>query len=232
MGATYGSDGTFTFYQYPNANSVGSSFTTQVFLVNPDTEKMVTVNLTVNFVESLTQKEIVGSESIAIPVSEDDQLEIDLDLSKAAEALGVTVDYLLSEDNYPLRGLTAAGIYGDTQTATNGLYFNADGGYDGNNGNIYIFFDYNDNDQMVLFSGSNEEIAEDFSVDAQFCFEVGDKQYVFYAKLVSEAIYAGIANVSKDNRSAKGIVYDLSGRKVSQPSRGLYVRNGKKFVVR
>lgn len=44
----------------------------------------------------------------------------------------------------------------------------------------------------------------------------------------------GISNIKGDNnvKTANGAVYDLSGRRVSKPVKGLYIKDGKKFVVK
>ena len=44
----------------------------------------------------------------------------------------------------------------------------------------------------------------------------------------------GITNTTLTNRTnvADGIVYDLQGRRISQPTRGLYIQNGRKVLVK
>lgn len=230
-------DGALTYNQKPNAMKVGDVFRTQLFLVNEENSKMVTLNITINFVESLEEKEVVGEETIVIPVGSDEQ-DTEIDLSKAATALGVTVADLLSSSNYYLRGM-AAGAYAAGANCENGLSFAANGDYDGY-GNIYVYFDA-DGDKVMMHSGSNNGVADDFNVKAQFCFEVNGKQYVFYATLASNAWIAnGISTLTASE--GKGIVYDLQGRQVAAPVKGLYIirsgegrlqgKNGKKVFVR
>ena len=43
--------------------------------------------------------------------------------------------------------------------------------------------------------------------------------------------FSGISSVSAD-RAASGVVYDLQGRRVSQPAKGVFIQNGKKIVVK
>ena len=225
MGIVY-SDGQFNGCQYPNRCSVGTTFQTQLFLVNEETGKMITFNINIAFVESIQEKEIVGEETVVIPVSTDNK-DVEINAAKAAELLGVTVDDLFNDDNYYWRGLTNGGVYGDGQSASGGMSFGLDGGFD-LYGDIYVY-PTNNGDNVVLSVFSNTEVAEDFSANAQICIEVGDKQYVIYAKLLSETLYAGITSIKSDSRNA-GKVYDLSGREVKQPARGLYIKDGKKVV--
>lgn len=214
------------FFQYPNANGVGDVFTTHLYLVNETTSKMIALNISLSFVESIQEKEIVGEETVAIPVTTDNK-DVEINAAKAAELLGITVDDLFNDDNYYWRGLTSGGVYGEGQSASGGMSFGLDGGFD-LYGDIYVY-PTNNGDNVVLSVFSNTEVAEDFSANAQICIEVGDKQYVIYANLLSEALYAGITTVKSDSRKA-GKVYDLSGREVKQPARGLYIKDGKKVV--
>ena len=82
---------------------------------------------------------------------------------------------------------------------------------------------------MVIKIGSNDEVAADYSADGQFCFEVNNKQYVYYVKFVSEAIFNGITDVQRSTSSAQRY-YDLQGREVTTRQRGLYIQNGKKVI--
>lgn len=230
VGICFGSDGTFQFFQYPNANGVGDVFTTTLFLVNEETGKMITFNITVNFVETVVEKQIVGSENLNLPLTTEGK-KIVIDAAKATEALGITVDDLLDKNNYYLRGLTASGVYGEGNNAENGLSFADDGGFD-LYGNTYFSIE-KDGENVVINIATNNEVADDFSVNGQFCIEVGEKQYVYYVKFLSEKLYeeTGIRTISSDSR-INGQIFDLSGRKVMNPAPGIYIQNGKKIVVK
>ena len=179
-------DGNFTFFQYPNRNSIGDNFKSTLFLVNEETEKMITINFTVSFVEKLTPVETVGTENITLPLSTNEE-RVKFDVQKACDALNITIDDLLNPNNYYLRGLSIDGTYDEAQTAENGLCFAMDGGYDGY-GNIYFVLEL-DGDDLVIVIGCSEQVADDFSVDGQFCIEVFDQRYVYNVKFVSPAIY-------------------------------------------
>ena len=216
------------FFQHPNRNAIGDVFTTQLFLVNEATNKMITLNIKLSFVESLEEKEIVGSENIVVPFDLED-ITVPIDLAKAAEALGVETADLLSPDNYYLRALQSDGVYGEGVNCENGLSFAADGGYDSYGS--YILMVEEEGDGFVISTFSNDPVPEDYNVNAQFCFEVNNKQYVYYAKFVSTNIYVGIDAVSAATPAAARI-YDLSGRQVAQPRRGIYIRDGRKYIVK
>ena len=42
----------------------------------------------------------------------------------------------------------------------------------------------------------------------------------------------GIAEIQTKNNVENGAVYNLSGQRVAQPTKGLYIVNGKKYVVK
>ena len=49
----------------------------------------------------------------------------------------------------------------------------------------------------------------------------------------TEASSLGIANITIDDDSATGAIYDLQGCRINNPQRkGIYIRNGKKYLVR
>jgi hypothetical protein len=42
----------------------------------------------------------------------------------------------------------------------------------------------------------------------------------------------GVENLTPTLSEGEGVCYDLQGRKVSRPSRGIYIVNGRKVVIR
>ncbi len=230
MGIVY-ADGLFRGCQKPNLPAVGDVFTTQLFLVNEETDKMITVNINISFVETLEEKNEVGSETIYLPVTQDGK-DVEIDLTNAATALEVSVDDLLSSSNYYLRGM-ANGVYGEGKNCEDGLSFNPDGNYDGY-GNMY-FSIAKDGDKVILSIASNDPVADDYSADGQFCFEVNNNQYVYYVKFLSQAKFdeltQGIVELTGNDNSRR-LIYDLQGRVVKTTHKGVYIVNGKKVVLK
>ena len=229
------SDGSVTIFQMENANlrNVGDVIKAPMFFLNPETEKMLELDFVIQFVESLQVFEEVGSANLVLPVSTD-EYTIAIDLAPAAEALGVTVDDILNEDNYYLHGMNIDGLYvsdeeGLGNNAVNGLAFNYDGGYDPN-GSIFFIMEKSSAGSDIIIA-ANDDVEDDFSADGAFCIRVGEKQYVYNLRFVSPAIYTGIKNVGNEAK-ADSRIFDLSGRQVTKPVRGLYIQNGKKIVVK
>ena len=226
VGVTYVySTGTFTFWQYPGAVNVGDVFHFQLFVVNPENNKMITFNISLSFVNEIVEAEVVGSEDITLPVSMN-EAKGTIDLSAAAEALGVSVDELL-EGEY-LCGMMESGLYTEGALSEDGLAFNKDGFFD----QVTPAVSFNivkEGDDVVVTAWSEEELAEDFRLSTQFCYQIDNKQYIFNVKFVSVAAYTGIANIRTADKT-DGKIYDLSGREVRQPARGIYIQNGRKFI--
>jgi len=228
VGICYAADGTFTFFQYPGTNKVGDVFKTQLFLVNVETGNMITFNINVAFVDEIIQAEVVGEEELVLPIATDDQT-VAIDLSKAAQALGVTVDDLLADENNYLRGLTDANIYGEGRNAFDGLAFDLNGYYDIEGSINFTLEKDGEGANLVIYS--LDAVDDNFIATGKFCFQIDNKQYIYNVKFVSPAIYSGIATIGTDSRrDAK--LFDLSGRQVNQPTRGLYIMNGRKVVVK
>ena len=223
------SNGQFTIYQAPGVNPVGSSYKTNLYLVNEDTKEMVQIKFTIQFVSELVNYEIVGEESISLPINLDlDETSVPFDPSKAAAAFEIPVEELMS--GYTLRGKAESGLFGEGfNPIENGLSFNPNhGGYD-ENGMIHIICEAKDGGYAIT-TISDQELEEGYRMDAEMCFQIDQKRYIYHITFMDEAIYTGINNIS--TIANKGKIYDLSGRMVMNPNKGIYVQNGKKYVVK
>lgn len=205
---------------------VGDSYTGQFFLVNEETGKMITINLTYKIVETLTEVEIVGEEWINLPVSMDDAL-VDYDFAKVATALGLeTVDALF--EGYYAKGMKADGTYSDGVDAVgSGLSFNTSGAYEAYASiGVLVSEDFT---QFLTYS--NDDIEAPFKAEATMCFEIDAKRYVIHITLLDSASYeAGIEGISANKKDGK--IYNLQGQEVAVPAHGIYIQNGKKVVIK
>lgn len=216
--------GKFSMLQYPNRCSIGEVLKTQIYFVNEETAEMVTFNVMFNIVSEIINYDEVGAENVTLPVSMEKDCVIDFDLAPAAEALGVTVEELSAESSRYLKGL-AGGTYGEGVNIATGLGFDANG--DCNSQGDYFFY-FEDG---KMYTGTSTDIPEDFLLPVQFAFNIDDKIYVYYANFVSEAVYSGIKTVGNEAK-ADNRIFDISGRQVTKPTRGLYIQNGKKVVIK
>ena len=220
--------GEFQLFQLPGANSVGDVYKTSLFLANDETKKMIQINFTVQFVADLVDYETVGEETLILPVDMVD-MTVDIDLQKAATALETTVDDLM--EGYKLKGRTENLLYGEGYNPVeNGLSFNLNNGAYDELGQIHILF-VPEGDGYVIDLISDEEVEEGYTTEGAMCFEIGTKRYIYHITFVDPETYTGIDNVvEKDANNGK--TFDLSGRMVNNPAKGIYIQNRKKFVVK
>lgn len=212
--------------QMQDMGVVGDVYTGQFFLVNEENNKMLTINLTYQIVETIVQAEIVGEEWINLPVSMNDA-SVDYDLTKVATAFGLeSVDALF--EGYYVKGLKADGTYTEGLDAINsGIIFNISGGAD-TYGDIGVGFS---EDYKQIWTYSNVDIEAPFKAEATFCFEIDSKRYIIHATLLDPESYAaGIEGISADKKDGK--IYNLQGQEVAAPAKGIYIKDGKKFLVK
>lgn len=222
-------NGKFNLIQFPERCFVGDSYKTKLFFVNEETCKMVTINFTYNIVDEVVDYETVGTEDIVIPVSIDD-CDIDFDLATPAAALGLTVDDLVDDYSKYLYGMNEGGIFSGGMSCGDGLGFNKEGYLDMINGVVYFSIG-KIGEKGVLTAYSPEEVPSNFRLDVQFCFQADGKQYVYNAKIISKEEYdSGVRDIATSHKNA-GKVFDVSGREVVKPAKGLYIINGKKIAI-
>lgn len=223
------STGVFDVYQYPGANEVGTVRNVSLFLVNEETEKMIEVAFTISFVADIAQAEKVGEENIKVPVVGFDQAQCEIDLEKAATALGVTIDDLMSTDNYYLKGMLASGLYSEATTPTNGLFFNLSGEYD-EYGVISLSIK-KDGEKYYIVTDLSEDIEAPFKTTGAMCFEVEGKQYVYNITFMDEESYtSGISEITTDGAD-NNRMYNIAGQQI-KTAKGLYIMNGKKYIAK
>jgi hypothetical protein len=212
--------------------ALGDVFHFPIFLVNEENGKMVTFNFTYSIVESVVEIEEAGSEDILLPVSEEGAA-VTIDLAKAAEALGTTVDDLV-EGRF-LHGMTADGSYGAGVSVYDGLSFNAKGVSTMTEADVFMYFGIEANEDGktgTLTTYSIGAVPDDFSAMGLMCFLVEGKRYVYNVKFVSEKAITDGISFSTSQPLNFSTIFDLQGRKLQSAKRGLYIQNGRKYIVK
>ena len=206
--------------------AIGDVYNGQFFLANLENQKMITINLTYQIVETLVEFEVVGEEWINLPVSMEDA-SVDYDLTKVATAFGLESVSALFEGYY-VKGLKADGTYTEGLDAIeSGVILNTSGAAD-TYGDIGVGFS---EDYKQIWTYSNVDIEAPFKAEATICFEIDSKRYIIHATLLDPESYAaGIEGISADKKDGK--IYNLQGQEVAAPAKGIYIMNGKKFLVK
>ena len=224
-------EGKFSLMQHPGV-VLGDVFRFPIFLVNEENGKMVTFNFTYSIVESVVEIEEVGSEDIVLPVSaDDDGASATIDLSDVLKAFDITLD-ALANGQY-LHGITADGTYGSGTTLYDGLAFDDKGVCVTEEPFLFFNADVNeDGKSITMTTCATSEVADDYKAIGTVCFLIDGKRYVINVKFVSEAIYTGITEHHSVPHTSLSAVYDLQGRRVVKTQHGLYIQNGRKYMVK
>ena len=145
----------------------------------------------------------------------------------------VEIEEVGSEDIVLLHGITADGTYGSGVSLYDGLAFNDKGVCVTED--PFMFFDAElneDGKSITVTTCATADVADDYSEIGTVCFLIEGKRYVLNVKFVSEAIYTGITEHHSVPHTSLSAVYDLQGRKVVKTQRGLYIQNGRKYMVK
>jgi hypothetical protein len=98
-----------------------------------------------------------------------------------------------------------------------------DASVDGNNVDILV---WNDPDSGIT-------VADGAPIKTSIAVSESGWYYVYDVTLMSPADYAaytaGIKTIAVGKKTS-GVIYDLMGRKVSKPAKGIYIKDGKKFI--
>jgi hypothetical protein len=101
---------------------------------------------------------------------------------------------------------------------------------------VFMYFEIEPNEDGAtgkLTTYSTGEVADDFSAMGVMCFLVEGKRYVYNVRFVSAKYYTdGIAETPQITNLKYQTVYDLQGRNVENAKRGLYIQNGRKYIVK
>ena len=224
--------GHFALMQYENSINLGDVFRFPLFLVNEENGKMVTFNFTYSIVESVVEIEEVGSEDIVLPVSADDEgASVTIDLSDVLKAFDITLD-ALANGQY-LHGITADGTYGSGVSLYDGLAFTNSGVCVTEDPFMFFEAELNeDGKSITVTTCATADVADDYSAIGTVCFLIEGKRYVLNVKFVSETVFTGITENRTVPHTSLSAVYDLQGRKVVKTQRGLYIQNGRKYMVK
>ncbi|MCR4603465.1 MAG: hypothetical protein K5683_08055 [Prevotella sp.] len=115
---------------------------------------------------------------------------------------------------------------------TAGFYL-ADNGWLANSETPMIFEmeEVNDSDPNLNITIYNDgESFANKTVETKFRYSYNNWFYVFNVTLMPEDKYTGIDEVKVP--ASQNVIYDLSGRRVQKATKGLYIINGKKYVVK
>ena len=178
---------------------------------------------------------ILATEDIKLPVPANgaDDAKAVVDLSAMIETLGIEDLVEFANDN-TLRVLTEED-YSIAQQATTGVIIDEQGYFtEGDKGIILTMEEDAIEGSTASFAITNMDIdwPEGKSLNTKLVFVKDGWHYVYNVQLVDEQSYNTGVNAVTAAKPADGAIYDLTGRQVKKAGKGLYIQNGRKFLVK
>lgn len=249
FGMTY-ANGVITWYQIPNLRAAGDIYNATFFLLNESNNKMVKLAVVIEYVDAIVETEVVGEEDLTLVVADgEDPLYTPIDLTAVTEAFGVDVDLLEAASEIKVLK-TPTSFTADNNDSYYGWFLNESGccvdltneeatmtapvtlGYEW----------YNTEDAPLSFFTTSGVMAvapaDGVVYRTKMAIEYDAKRYIYNISLMNQATATGIEKVETATAKA-GNVYDLTGRIVRKSAtnvnglaNGIYILNGKKYIVK
>ncbi len=229
----------FEFEQDITAEQNGGStvaFNLNVYKDADNTYYFKNIEFSCNEADASEEERTIASEEVVLPVApskdEADATHTSVSLKGAKDALLLDdVIGLISDDNMKLQ--TADGTLSEEfYTPEVGFYLKMDGSANGEAGDFIVeVAEDEENEDAAVFTVYNlKGYKLSDQVKSRLAFDQKGWLYVMNLTLCNDDEYLGISNA--ETAVKNGAVYDLSGRKIVNPVKGIYIQNGKKFVVK
>lgn len=229
----------FEFEQDITSDQNGGStvaFNLNVFKDEDNTYYFKNFEFSCNEADATEEERTIASELVVLPVApskdEADATHTSVSLKAAKEALLLDeVLGLISDDNMKLQNADGT-LSEEFYTPEVGFYMKADGSANGEAGDfiIEVAEDEESEDGAIFTVYNLKGYKLSDQVKSRLAFDQKGWLYVMNLTLCNDDEYMGISNA--ETAVKNGAVYDLSGRKIVNPVKGIYIQNGKKFVVK
>ncbi len=191
------------------------------------------IELSCNDADATLEERTLGSEDIVLPIpAKDQETTVNFDMSNAVSALLVPdfKEFLL-ESNMKTQMEEGALSEEEVSIGQDGAAIDENGNAVADGGVLSFDVDPDaseNNNAVITVANLGKEFTPEESISTSICFVQKGWYYIYNIKFVDNAIYNNIANITKANEN--GTIYDLTGRKVINPTKGIYIMNGKKFI--
>ncbi len=191
------------------------------------------IELSCNDADATLEERTLGSEDIVLPIpAKDQETTVNFDMSNAVSALLVPdfKEFLL-ESNMKTQMEEGALSEEEVSIGQDGAAIDENGNAVADGGVLSFDVDPDaseNNNAVITVANLGKEFTPEESISTSICFVKKGWYYIYNIKFVDNAIYNNIANITKANEN--GTIYDLTGRKVINPTKGIYIMNGKKFI--
>ena len=231
-GDTYGicyANGVFQFFQYPGSQDVGAKFVDNFYLVNQEAGKQIKFVITVVYVEEIQpEAETVATYALTLPARDANDKEngtyTEYSLDAMFEALGCDAEEFA--ENGTWMAIDQNGTLSNQYDELEGFGFDKDALVTTNDEDLVAMVGY-----AVDEGGFFSWIIDDSNLDKSFTFTI----YAYYNNkrcqfniTIGDAAAINFVEAEKTNSK----MYDLTGRLVKNATRGIYIKDGKKFLVK
>jgi hypothetical protein len=189
----------------------------------------------INEADATDADRTIGQESIIFPVAANDEPQtVMVDLTEAMKTLGINNLKTMITSDKIMKALNEEEVFMEEglNPVYDGIILNQKGIYD-DAGTINIEVDDKESaDNKAAFVITNTGEALEAPFDSKLCFEKDGWYYVFNIRFVDAKDYDELMGITEITPRAKndGAIYDLSGRRVNNVTKGIYIKNGKTFV--
>lgn len=219
-----------SFWEWPGDRNVGDYYQNRFYLVNHESGKKVILNLTVVFVkERCPDFEIIGETDIALPAANSEGADFAATVFDIDDILGQLE--CSNAESLTWRAYNQLGqlISGEALDEMYGFGFDKEGKTTTEEADQVFFTGYCGGEFHSFVKDANLR-ENDFTT--VLIAEYNGKAYKFNITLTNK-IEDSIFGLDADKQIGKGnAIYDLTGRKVTSASKGIYIQNGKKILVK
>lgn len=236
--------GVVTIWNKPSTRTVGDNYTSVFYLVDEYTGKYVELVMKVFFVSEIIESEIVGEQDIVIA------WEANADgISYGVADLTPAIDGLFEGDASLFESCDWL-VEVDGQFIQTSLMdiewnvFDAEGKYLGNQDDADFGEKYDKSAFTLGFDFTEQAFGVESFIDGgmgwgstevvktNIAMDYNGKRWIFHCYIGDkDTVETGISEIAVKAESKKE-VFDLAGRRVSAPVKGLYILNGKKVLVK
>lgn len=232
-GDTYGicyASGVFQFFQYPSSQSVGAKYTDNFYLVNQDAGKQIKYVITVVYVEQIqAEAETLETFTLNLPARDPSDPENGMytpyDLTPMYEAFGCTAEEFAENGSW--KAIDADGDLSSNFDELEGFAFDKNAKLTDDDAALVAKVGYIA-EENAFFSW----ILDDENLENTYTFTI----YAYYDNkrceftITVDQSTAAINFVELNKSDSK--MYDLTGRQVKNAEKGIYIKDGKKFLVK
>ncbi len=210
--------------------------TTKIWLANLVTGKRIQYNVTATWVRSIVKAAEVGSQDLVLAARAADGVsadEIEFDITPIADSLGLSIEEFNELAEWKAVTTTGA-ITADNYIEPDGFAFTADGRTT-DTGEEVFYAGYNaDEGTFNSYVIDDANIETDYTATIYVYYE--SKRYTLNIVVTKDPdAYkdaTGINAIAGNKAADNDAIYDLSGRVVKNPTKGIYIKHGKKYMVK